>query len=583
MSSTSPLQRRRGPLEIEPSPRLQDVVAYTVPRTEAPIDLYLDGNEGPAPPADLLASLAGGDPEVIRRYPDTSALETSLAARFNVEPANIIVTAGADEAIDRLCRALLSPGRSMILPSPCFEMLATYATLAGGDVRRVPWLGGPFPVSAVAEAWDESVALIAVASPNNPTGAVATAADIERLAERCPGSLILVDLAYADFASEDLMLTALSLSNAVVVRTFSKAWGLAGLRVGFAIGPTKVIQWMRTAGAPYPVSSLSLALALRSLALPPEVRRRFVERITCEREALASRLSNLGAAPLTSKANFVLCRFRNALWVRDAMAGLGIAARAFPRNPDLDGYLRITCPGDEALFSRLLASLDAVLAPEAVLFDLDGVLADVSGSYRRAIIETAASFGAAITHADVHAAKTASCSNNDWDLTRRLLAQRGIAAGIEEVRQRFERLYQGTLGCPPLYAAERLIPSRELLARLAARRRLAVVTGRPRADALRFLKAAGIEELFRVCVAMEDAPLKPDPQPVRRALDLLGAHSAWMIGDTPDDVRAARACGVVPIGILPPGADPLVLAPALARAGTARVLNDLSQIEEVLP
>jgi phosphoglycolate phosphatase-like HAD superfamily hydrolase len=105
---------------------------------------------------------------------------------------------------------------------------------------------------------------------------------------------------------------------------------------------------------------------------------------------------------------------------------------------------------------------------------------------------------------------------------------------------------------------------------------LAIVTGRPRSDALRFLEEQGIAPLFRAVVTREDAPLKPSPEPVRVALERLGVPHAWMIGDTPDDLVAARAAGVVPIGN---GAD----APTLTRAGAARVVTRLAEIEEILP
>jgi HAD superfamily phosphatase len=111
---------------------------------------------------------------------------------------------------------------------------------------------------------------------------------------------------------------------------------------------------------------------------------------------------------------------------------------------------------------------------------------------------------------------------------------------------------------------------------------LAVVTGRPRAEARWFLERVGIAELFRVVVCMEDAARKPDPAPVRLALARLGVRRAWMVGNTPDDVRAAAAADVVPLGIVAPGDDLDATAAALADAGAARVLDQLSDLEELL-
>jgi HAD superfamily phosphatase len=231
---------------------------------------------------------------------------------------------------------------------------------------------------------------------------------------------------------------------------------------------------------------------------------------------------------------------------------------------------------------RLACALRAAMKPRGLLFDLDGVLADVSGSYRQAIIETAASFGVRVTREAIAAAKAAGNANNDWVLTQRLLAASGVEAGLEEVTRRFETLYQGDGRSPGLRETERLLVERGQLQRWASQRPLAIVTGRPRVDAERFLERFGISDCFRVLVCMEDAPLKPDPSPVRLAMERLGIEHAWMIGDTVDDVLAARGAGVIPVGIAAPGEDLARATDTLTRAGAARVLSATSRLSELL-
>ena len=136
---------------------------------------------------------------------------------------------------------------------------------------------------------------------------------------------------------------------------------------------------------------------------------------------------------------------------------------------------------------------------------------------------------------------------------------------------------------PALLAQERPLVELGELQALAAKRPLAVVTGRPRADAERFLAEHGIADCFRAVVTLEDGPLKPDPAPVRRALERLGVATAWMVGDTPDDLRAARSAGVLPIGVIAPGDDPEKTTASLRRAGAAAVLRTTREILEVLP
>lgn len=565
---------------------------YRVPSFPGPIEIRLDGNEGPAPDPALLGALA--DPELMRRYPDPSGLEARLAERLGVSPDRVLVTAGADDALDRFCRAFVGEGRELILPVPTFEMIARYARVAGARIVEVPW-NGPFPAEAILAATGERTVAVAVVSPNNPTGAVVSASELEKLAEL--DALLLVDCAYGEYADEDLAARAIALEKAVVLRTFSKAWGLAGLRVGYAVGSPDAITAMRAAGAPYPVSSVSLAIAARWVEEGEGAVLASVERVKEERRALAALLAELGIDARPSQANFVLARFRDAGLVRDCLAGLGIAVRAFPDRPELVDALRISLPGDPDRFARLCHGLRAAVAPEAILLDLDGVLADVSASYRACIRESCATWGAEIRPEEIASAKASGDANNDWILTQRLLAARGIEASIDEVIARFESIYQGTSDAPGRWIEERLLFSAEKLRAVASRLPIGIVTGRPRADALRFLERFELLGSISCLIGLEDAPPKPDPAPVSLALRKLGVDRAWMVGDTPDDVRAARAAGVVPFGILAPGdgggaadahppgssGEEGPMERALLRAGAARILASLDELLEVLP
>lgn len=565
-----------------PSALVAQVTPYPT-AARAGVDLRLDGNEGLLPAPALLDALYDAGPEVLRSYPDASGLERRIAERHGLDPACVVVTAGADEALDRLCRAFLGPGRECVLPVPTFEMLHRYPLLSGGILVEVPWPPGtPWPTAAVRRALTPRTGIVALVSPNNPTGTTLDAATLRAISAAAPTALVLLDHAYAEFADEDLTPQALALPNAVVVRTLSKAYGLAGARVGYVLGARTLLEPLRAAAGPYPVAGPSLLLAAAALRRDAAVRG-FVARVRAERAALADLLRALGAQPLPSQANFVLARFADPDWVRDALAGLGIAVRRVAGRAALHEHLRITCPGDGSAFTRLAHALRTALQPEALLLDLDGVLADVSRSYRAAIIATAASFGVALDAAEVAAAKRRGDANDDWRLTRRLMAERGVAVPQATVTGRFEALYQGSAAHPGLRATERLIPGRTLLERLALRLPLGIVTGRPRADAERFLDEQGIRDLFAACVTMEDAPAKPDPAPVRLALQRLGVARAWLVGDTVDDLRAARAADVVPLAVPAPGEDQDVARAAFAAAGVARTFASLAEVLEVLP
>ncbi len=571
--------------------RIGSEPGYSVPAHPGPIDLYLASNEGrPArelsEPTDWMPSAAE-----LARYPDASRLGGLLAKELSVDADQVLVTAGADDALFRACTATLGPGMQAVVPSPTFEMISRYVELARGELVEIDWTKDGFPLEATRAALNANTRLLVVVSPNNPTGQVLSKTELIELSGAAQDALFILDLAYSEFAIEDLMELALTLGNVIVLRTLSKAWGLAGLRVGYAVGPKELIRALGSAGNPYPVSRLSLALAEARFQNDQADMSDYVAVARRERAELAKQLEGLGLSAIQSQANFVFARTtgaHQASWIRDALAGLGIAIRIFPGRDGLEDALRITCPGEERAFARLTTALQSALQPEALLWDMDGVLADVSSSFRRAIVETATSYGVELSADAIDAAKAEGGANDDWELTQRLLAKCGVEADLEEVTERFERLYQGTEATPGLYRQEQVLPARDALERMATKLPMAIVTGRPRSDALRFLTDHDLTELFPVVICREDAPLKPDPAPVLLALARLGVQRAWMLGDTPDDIRAASAAGVVPLGVQDfelsgePSEGTNTMRDALLQAGAARVLTRVHELEELL-
>jgi histidinol-phosphate aminotransferase len=350
-----------------PVSRIDPEGAYRRDTAPGPTLLRLDVNEGPLPPRALLAALASADPDLLRRYPEVAALEAALAARLGLPLERVIVTAGADEAIDRACRAFLEPGRTMLLPEPCFDMFDRCAALAGGTLVRVPWWGDAFPLDGFLERLESRVAVVVVVSPNNPTGSVATLADVRSLAARAPNALLILDHVYVEYADSDLTAAVLDLPNVLVLRSFSKAWGLAGCRVGYAVGSPYVIGVLRAAGGPYSVAAPSVALALAQLERGNEPLRVHVARIREERRLLAGRLTAYGLSPRPSQANFLFveCGARAARLRADLIVG-GVVVRDFPDRPGLETALRITLPGNPPDFDRLGAALDVALTAQGL-------------------------------------------------------------------------------------------------------------------------------------------------------------------------------------------------------------------------
>ena len=570
-------------MALRPAARIAGTRPYRVPRAATPMDLFLDGNEGARPPEELLRWVSELSPEVLRRYPSTRTLEKELAERLGVDPKEVLVTAGADDALDRIARAVMEEGRNMVVAAPTFEMIPRYGAMAGGEIRRVRGDGPRFPLQEILAAVDEETALVVAVTPNNPTGVVASREELEELARCCPNALVLVDHAYVEFCEEDFTGRAVELENVVVTRTFSKALGLAGARVGYAVASSRLIEWLETAGHPYAVSGLSVEVARRWLREGTEEVAGFIETVKRERVRLEKSLEGVGARVLPSGANFVFAFVEDGLWWRDGLAGQGIAIRAFPGVEGMEGAIRIACPGNQAEMERLEKAIEIVGRPEAILFDLDGVFADVSRSYREAIVQTAASFGVEVNEEEIRGVKARGNANNDWRVTQELLAAAGVEASLEEVTRRFEELYQGSEDVPGLWQRESMLIEKRFLEELAARGvKMGIVTGRPRKDGNRFLDHFEIREFFEALVCMEDGPLKPDPWPVQEGLRALGVERALFIGDTPDDIRAGRAAGVLPLGVCAPGDDGDEMEEALLSAGAGRVLASLEELIEVL-
>ena len=302
-----------------------------------------------------------------------------------------------------------------------------------------------------------------------------------------------------------------------------------------------------------------------------------------ERERLIGLLNGLGVRASPTQGADVKLLFAspiiNAAFVSKALTALGISV------PQLDeaNAIQINCPDSVVEFARLEQSLRSILAPEAILFDMDGVLVDEAPSYREAIRRTCESFGEVVSLDEIGRLKLSGDANNDWEFTMRLLRERGVSCEFNDVQARFESIYQGNDDLPGLWTRERILVDIAWLESLAVRYPLAIVTGRPRNDALRFLRTWRIEHDFGAIVCLEDGPAKPNPANVNTALQKLGVTSGWMIGDTPDDIGAARSAGLVAIGIVAPQDDPAFATAKLENAAAVVILDELKELDRYLP
>ena len=327
-------------------PRL---IPYSTSPHEEWIRLPLDRTEPPVPyRTSVMPPL-----NTPSRYPSPGELEAILASNFNRAPEEVIVTAGADEALDRACRALLNDQSQVIITNPSFEMLRHYALLARATVEEVEWLDAQFPFEEICARVTPETRMIALISPNNPTGRAIPVKEIERLASLYPRIVILLDLAYVEFAKHDPTRQLLEFENILIVRTFSKAWGLPGLRLGYAIGQSQLIGWLRTAGGPYSVARASIEMIANNIEEWRPSMNEYVKRIQWERQRLSAILDERNIRFIPSESNFILLFPEDPLLFDRTLQTFGIRTRSFENNPLISSARRMTLPGDPKVFEQL--------------------------------------------------------------------------------------------------------------------------------------------------------------------------------------------------------------------------------------
>jgi histidinol-phosphate aminotransferase len=353
-------------------PRIEELIRPSLHRFEAYSSARSLGinAETPLDANELsLGSAVDFNDEKLNRYPDpeSAKLRQALGDWLKVETEKIFVSAGADQAIDLLIRLFCEPFQDEIaVTEPTYGMYKTCAEAQGVHVRRLK-LNRRFDVSAKEILPRlKGVKILFLCSPNNPTGNVLDAEQIRLILQFFDG-LVVIDQAYLEFcdniAGHDWSKRIDEFERLVVLRTFSKAWGLAALRLGYAIGAPAVVAGLKQIMPPYPVSGVSAALGLKALAAP-EFLVKSTEQIRQERERLAHALkvSQLVKAVFPSDANFLLARFKDSGLVFSRCLERGICLRR--RNePSLRDCLRITV-GTSGENKYLLKSLEEITTGE---------------------------------------------------------------------------------------------------------------------------------------------------------------------------------------------------------------------------
>ena len=323
-----------------PTRKALETLPPYVPGARVPVGaaaFKLSSNENPFPPLpSVMAAIADAGVDV-NRYPDmyASELVEAVAGHLAVEPAEVVMGGGSVAVLGHVLGAVCEPGDEVVVPWRSFEAYPIYVTVAGATGVRVPvGTDGRLDLPAMAAAVTDRTRVVLVCTPNNPTGPAVHADELEALLAAVPGDvLVVLDEAYVEFVRDPQAADGLAVfaahPNVVLLRTFSKAYGLAGLRVGYAVARPRLAAAIRAVSTPFGVSNVAQLAAVASLRAQREMADR-VTQLVAERTRMLDGLRAQGWAVPDSQANFVwLAVGENAAKLADRCARAGVLVRPF--------------------------------------------------------------------------------------------------------------------------------------------------------------------------------------------------------------------------------------------------------------
>ncbi|HKJ70439.1 MAG TPA: histidinol-phosphate transaminase [Gammaproteobacteria bacterium] len=344
-------------------PEIRAMTGYQPGEQPAPgqrvIKLNTNENPHPAPTEVVEAIREAAAAETLRRYPvpDARPVREAAGRAYGLDPAQVVVGNGSDDLLTMLLRTFVAPGAAVVAPAPTYSLYDTLTRIQGGVYREVPWgVGGSLLVRAIADA---GPALVFVTRPNAPFG---FACGLDQVAALCRAvdAPVVVDEAYADFAADSALALLADHPNLIVLRTFSKGFSLAGLRLGLGFAHPEAAAELHKVRDSYNVDALAQAGAVAALdhldAFRPNT-----EAVVRERGRLTAALRERGFGVADSQANFVFARVPDgdgAPWY-EALKAKGILVRHFPEPEELAEGLRITVGAAEEN-DALLEALDGI-------------------------------------------------------------------------------------------------------------------------------------------------------------------------------------------------------------------------------
>lgn len=568
---------------IKPRKSVENMNGYFVPLYERSWDLKIDSNEnnyGPSP--KVLEAIKNCNISDISYYPYYGELSEKIAICQGFSIDNIKVTNGADEAIQAVIQTYLEPGEYTLTLDTSFEMPVIYTQIQGGQIIKVPykekWV---FPVDEfLRELNNPGIKIIYIASPNNPTGNIIKENDLRKIIERASDKVVIIDETYANYSGTTYKDLVKEYDNVFLIRSFSKDFALAGIRLGYIISNKENINNLRKVVSPFSVNSLAMLAgieALNDIGYFYSIKKEILD----SKKELKMFFETLGAEVYDSEANFLLADFKQkSEFIYNRLIKENIAVKIYKTDGILKNHLRITIPTKEGVKKIK----NALKIKPCLVFDMDGVLINAANSYRVTIQKTYENYtGKTVSSDEIQSVKNLGGYNNDWDLTKYLLDKEGLNVSYGEIVDMFQKIYWNN--GEGLINNENILFNKAFFEELSKEYNLSIFTGRLRKEAMYALKKFNADSLFFPIITTDDIPHgkgKPDPFGLNLTKEMTISDSYYYFGDTPDDILAAKAAGYTPVGVLPPQDKSEELKQTLQNAGAKFVIDSINNLKSIL-
>lgn len=329
----------------------------------------LDWNEATIPPSPkVLEAIARflGNSHHLNWYPElySHSLLAPLGDYLGVPADHVLVTNGSDDALALVCNTFLNPADEVVVPMPTYTHFLVFAQAKGGKIVNVRY-DDPFEpqVERILHAISPRTKVVYLVSPNNPTGSVFLPEEVERILDHAPHAVVIVDEAYHEFYGQSVVDLVRTRPNLVVTRTFSKSFGMAGLRIGYLAAMPELVGELKRLFNPKSVNVLG-QIAARAALADRDYLRDYVAEVTAAKPLVVDFLRAHGIPARTTPANYILFRPEDARVFCRQLASVGVYVRDRSTIPQCEGYIRMSI-GTVAQMREVMARMETVLAPHS--------------------------------------------------------------------------------------------------------------------------------------------------------------------------------------------------------------------------